>query len=689
MELSRVCSDRLLESAEMASQVEDNSSELAANGEESTKAKEEEAEEDLFADAEEGDKEQKQEGETPSDAADKPDETKKTNVALEESNEEKQPSHEEDTGKRKSPVTPESSPNKSLQLTSIPRKERPSIAPPPPPVKQQPPLPTATSSINPSVFGLPASVRIPASIDHSVLNGKNLELIKSLPPSCISDALQEFDEAVNVKGQGIRNLGAYLNGVIKRYITVIERARTGDTGVLPMGEGGLTARVEQRLEELVTSGFCTREEMNDKVRAKIRMLSERDAIMALDELQSTDRSSIRQFGSYFMGILNRYMRGEQQPKVPSRSEKDRGREYRSRSSSSSFNVRDRSRDRFDQGRAPPPRRGGEEGGLPQYDTRQQQPWNPSARGPQQQQPPPYSSSLPPPPPQMQQSMYGQPQQQSFMPQGFQQQPGMYQQPPPQYQQQQPQPNVGPPSGQPYRNQPFSNQPYAGSQPPPVYGSQQSYPGSQQPFMQQQQQPPLQYSQPPMMNQQQPYMGEMPGQQQQQYQPPPSGKTASFAPAPGGWQQSQPLDIMGLADKAANAVQALAANQNNYVYPSQQPPQMANQLPPYGQAPPMGQMPPQQSSYGGKPQQQSFRRSTTATIDQLPLMVQYAVQNIQNTGAVDEALDPGLLGMIHDLPEPMALAALNKFASLDKSTMRNKNAYLAGLLRRELETIKRR
>jgi hypothetical protein len=46
-------------------------------------------------------------------------------------------------------------------------------------------------------------------------------------------------------------------------------------------------------------------------------------------------------------------------------------------------------------------------------------------------------------------------------------------------------------------------------------------------------------------------------------------------------------------------------------------------------------------------------------------------------------------MILDLPEQMALAGLQKFASIDKSTMRNKFAYLAGVLRRELEKIHRR
>jgi hypothetical protein len=40
------------------------------------------------------------------------------------------------------------------------------------------------------------------------------------------------------------------------------------------------------------------------------MLNEKDALHAIEELSSVQRKSIRNFSSYFMGILNRYMRGE-------------------------------------------------------------------------------------------------------------------------------------------------------------------------------------------------------------------------------------------------------------------------------------------------------------------------------------------------------------------------------------------
>jgi hypothetical protein len=45
--------------------------------------------------------------------------------------------------------------------------------------------------------------------------------------------------------------------------------------------------------------------------------------------------------------------------------------------------------------------------------------------------------------------------------------------------------------------------------------------------------------------------------------------------------------------------------------------------------------------------------------------------LQATGHVDGALDEGILGMIKDLPEPMALQALQKFSSIDTNQMRNK------------------
>ena len=69
------------------------------------------------------------------------------------------------------------------------------------------------------------------------------------------------------------------------------------------------------MKELVQGGFCTEEDMklDDRVMAKLKLLSEAEALLAFDELTAIDRSRIRNFGSYFMGIVNRYMKGERRP----------------------------------------------------------------------------------------------------------------------------------------------------------------------------------------------------------------------------------------------------------------------------------------------------------------------------------------------------------------------------------------
>ena len=67
-----------------------------------------------------------------------------------------------------------------------------------------------------------------------------------------------------------------------------------------------------RVQKLISDQFCTEAEMSEKVKMKMRMLTEKDALLAIDELASVERHQIRNFGSYFMGILNRYMRGDRQ-----------------------------------------------------------------------------------------------------------------------------------------------------------------------------------------------------------------------------------------------------------------------------------------------------------------------------------------------------------------------------------------
>lgn len=173
--------------------------------------------------------------------------------------------------------------------------------------------PRKPSTISGTKYGLPEGVIVPTAVQPNLLQGRLLDTLKGLPMQLINDALAEYDDAVQIKGNSIRNHGAYLYGVIKRYVEVQERAARGEgQGIRPMGQD-LTPPVNLRLQKLVDDKFCTQQEMNDKVKSKIRMLSDVDAMFAIDELQSVERRQIRNFGSYFMGILNRYMRGDSGP----------------------------------------------------------------------------------------------------------------------------------------------------------------------------------------------------------------------------------------------------------------------------------------------------------------------------------------------------------------------------------------
>jgi Heterogeneous nuclear ribonucleoprotein Q acidic domain len=317
---------------------------------------------------------------------------------------------------------------------------------------------------------------------------------------------------------------------------------------------------------------------------------------------------------------------------------------------------------------------------------------------------------------------------------------------------------GPPVNQGGMQPPGVNLNFAIPQQQPYYPQQQSQ--QQPPYMPQSQSFVQQAGYPPNPQQgvqsntnvqyQQSHMGNMMGQQQQsafggnpstpqsymqqpmstmnQQQPFVSNHLAAQQP---GWRQPQEppqlsIDILGLADKAASAIQALGANKLNNPMGQGYTPQLQHggPSPPqqgYSSYGPMNQGQPsllgmqqqaqqfpsqQQQQYPPHHQhqhiahnslgrntdagsQQAGRRRTTATLTELPVTVQYAVQNLVATGAIDGSPDEGIMGMIFDLPEHMALTALQKFASIDKSSMRNKTAYLAGVLRRELEKIHRR
>ncbi len=230
------------------------------------------------------------------------------------------------------------------------------------------------------------------------------------------------------------------------------------------------------------------------------------------------------------------------------------------------------------------------------------------------------SGVPPPPPPRQQQQGMRTNMNAYTPQQVPQQQKQQQQPPQQ------QMYVAPNQQQ---QQMYQQQVPQQFVPQPQVGTQLGIPGSS--FVPQQQ---------GMMPQQSPQMGQnyMTNMQPQQYQ---QGMMTNvhqqslqggMAPAPATFQQSTPsipADILGLADKAASAIQALQASRSSAPAMNvSSPPQMMTMQSMSGQA--IQGLPPNNFSSYSNPVASSYpppsrRGRTTATMSELPIMVQYAVQ----------------------------------------------------------------
>eukprot|EP00577_Skeletonema_sp_RCC1716_P005867 CAMPEP_0113410622 /NCGR_PEP_ID=MMETSP0013_2-20120614/21797_1 /TAXON_ID=2843 ORGANISM="Skeletonema costatum, Strain 1716" /NCGR_SAMPLE_ID=MMETSP0013_2 /ASSEMBLY_ACC=CAM_ASM_000158 /LENGTH=642 /DNA_ID=CAMNT_0000296855 /DNA_START=196 /DNA_END=2124 /DNA_ORIENTATION=- /assembly_acc=CAM_ASM_000158 len=198
----------------------------------------------------------------------------------------------------------------SIILSPIPKKSNVSSDQ----IAQSPSSQTRSNSFDgTSSLNLPEGVVLPPTVTPELINkvtGSLKIAFFQLSPSQMNELLSEYDEAIRTKGSEIRSHEAYFFGVLKRYRTLHQRSMLDKTAI-PQGDK-LTDRVLARLDLLVQSGYCTAQELDMKVKTKLKMLPELDALNAIDEINAVPRAEIRNFGSYFMGILNRYMRGERQ-----------------------------------------------------------------------------------------------------------------------------------------------------------------------------------------------------------------------------------------------------------------------------------------------------------------------------------------------------------------------------------------
>ena len=165
---------------------------------------------------------------------------------------------------------------------------------------------------DPEAIGMPAALVIPPSAK-GLIRDRARHLLLQLPIGSMNEALLEFDDSVK-QGKPIRNKSGYLVGLVRRYVTMQERlsraGSSGDPSARPMGTALTPAVLEAVRTKLIVPGFTTETEMADRVESKMRQLPERDCLAAIDEISVINHGSIRNFPSYFCGILNRYMRGE-------------------------------------------------------------------------------------------------------------------------------------------------------------------------------------------------------------------------------------------------------------------------------------------------------------------------------------------------------------------------------------------
>lgn len=139
-------------------------------------------------------------------------------------------------------------------------------------------------------------------------------------------------------------------------------------------------------------------------------------------------------------------------------------------------------------------------------------------------------------------------------------------------------------------------------------------------------------------------------------------------------QSQ-LDIFALADKASQAL-------GRYTQANAPAPMMMNPNFPSMPAPAPAQV--QMYQQQSQQQVQHHHQHAQGNEQELPMMVQYSLQNLRVSGHIDStALDAPLVGMLKRLPENVALKSLETYSACDVGKMRSKGAYLSGILKKEL------
>jgi len=622
------------------------------------------------------------------------------------------------------PQDPDVNNSSETVIESASSSSRTSPAVPPAPRTDSPePMENINSNSSTVDLPLPEGITLPKSVDRNFFSQKRLRTsFFELPPPQMIAALEEYDVAIRSKGGTVRNPQAYFFGVVKRYLSLMKTTNGKESfdnvaPNTPMGEN-LSAPVKERLDNLISSKFCSPNDLNGSVMGKMKMLSSADALLAIDEISDINPDSIRNFPSYFVGILNRYARGEgtrQKKKDKSsnhredrdrdhdrgRSRRDRDRRERSRDERDDSRrgrdhsqrrspdrrhrrrrysrdmSRSRSRDKYDsyssgdeeherrerrRRRRSDDRSGSRSGSRSrgrydkdrdddhddrrrrrsreddygdrrpssrrshEHDHRRERNEKDSNRNHRRshRDGSPYSGrpdNMSGMPGHYQGPPMGMPHGYSVPPPPMQQAPSMHLPPAP------PPGYVNGPPPQYSQGQQHSSNGYShssGPMPPSQSGSYQQHMSGG--------------GGAPNSN----YVMNSQNQQQSHHN---SGYSASMNSG-SSWQA--PPDILGLAEQAKQAIQHI--NEPHH--------------------------------HKGESSQMN---SDQLTVSSLPVMVQYAIKNLEATGYLDKELTGTCLRILSKLPESIALQSLEKFSSCDTSIMRNKEAYLAGILKKAINS----
>lgn len=141
-----------------------------------------------------------------------------------------------------------------------------------------------------------------------VLDERLRKFLLHLPPSSLLSVIQEFESSVKTSRDSIRNPAGYIMSVSKRITdSISEQIRQLAANEPIMGKN-LTPRVLQRVQRLETEGFCRLDEILPECYELMGTMSESEALNAIDELQSSDRSRIKTLFAFFNSILRKYER---------------------------------------------------------------------------------------------------------------------------------------------------------------------------------------------------------------------------------------------------------------------------------------------------------------------------------------------------------------------------------------------